>query len=168
MRVYLSIGSNLGNRFDYLESGCKAIEKFIGEIITSSSVYETKPWGFECEEPFLNQALEVECSLSPNDLLKKIHEIEKDHNRIRSGKGYTSRTLDIDILYYGDQLIVTRDLIIPHKLMHLRRFVLEPLVEIAPDSIHPLYLLSNKDLLQQSTDKMEVTRLSRAMCKMHQ
>ncbi|MCX6286721.1 MAG: 2-amino-4-hydroxy-6-hydroxymethyldihydropteridine diphosphokinase [Bacteroidetes bacterium] len=169
--VYLLLGSNRGDRELNLLRACTHIRHSIGSILKASFVYETEPWGFEDSTPFHNQALEIETSLSPEELLKEIHSIEKELGRIRQtpecGSGYacsseiySSRTIDIDILFYGSKILFTDELMIPHPRLHERRFTLIPLDEIAPDYIHPVYRKPVSELLQLCNDKGEVNRIS--------
>lgn len=169
--VFLLLGSNRGDREQNLLKACAGIRRSIGNILKTSSVYETKPWGFEDSTLFYNQALEIETSLIPVDLLHEIHKIEKDLGRIRQAPGYvsgcacseteyTSRTMDIDILFYGSRIIFTDELMIPHPRLHERRFTLVPLDEIAADYIHPVYRKPVSELLSQCIDKGEVNRIS--------
>jgi 2-amino-4-hydroxy-6-hydroxymethyldihydropteridine diphosphokinase len=145
--VYFSLGSNEGNRISSLVSATKLIEKRIGKVIQNSSVVESEPWGFSSETAFYNMVLLVETALTPHRILTKVIEIEKSLGRIRQGKGYTNRIIDIDILFYGEEEINDMNLQIPHPLMQKRKFVLQPLTEIAPGLIHPVLKTSVAELL---------------------
>lgn len=120
-------------------------------LVERSSAYITEPWGFEAEEWFLNELLVVETELSPDDLMDELLSIEHELGRVRhpEKKGYSSRTVDLDILYYGDQIIRTEKVTVPHPRLHLRRFALEPLCELVPDFLHPEFNLSQKQLLEK-------------------
>ena len=120
-------------------------------LVERSSAYTTEPWGFEAEEWFLNELLVVETELEPDKLMDKLLEIEKELGRVRHPevKGYCSRTVDLDILYYGDRIIETEKVTVPHPRLHLRRFALEPLCEIIPDFLHPIFNLSQTQLLEK-------------------
>ncbi len=155
-RVFLGLGSNLGTRDQNLRQAMEKIMEFIGPVIRISSVYETEPWGFWSEDQFLNLVVEVETDLKPSGLLGRLLMIESLLGRLREGKGYKSRTIDIDILFYGKQVINKGDLKIPHARLHERRFVLVPLVEIAPDLVHPVLKKNMTTLLEECNDKGKV------------
>jgi 2-amino-4-hydroxy-6-hydroxymethyldihydropteridine diphosphokinase len=155
-QAFLLLGSNMGNRMQYLESAANAIEQLCGNIKRSSKVYESPPWGFEAVQNFYNQALLIETKLEAKDLLKHLLAIEKKMGRSRNGQAYTSRVIDIDILYFDRYNIDLKELVIPHPRLHLRRFALLPLVEIAPDFVHPVLHITNLKLLENSDDKSDV------------
>ena len=167
--VFLLLGSNQGDREGNLLKACAGISQRIGNIINRSSVYETEPWGFEDSTWFYNQALEIETELSPERMLEEIHGIEKELGRTREAPsnysgcscstGYSSRTIDIDILFYGSKIHFTEDLMIPHPRLHERKFTLLPLDEIAPGFIHPVYRKPVSGLLQHCIDEGSVNRL---------
>ena len=158
-KVYLGLGTNLGDRKRNLREAIEKIEEHIGKVLKSSSVYETAPWGFEAENDFLNMVTEVETGLSPSELLKKIFEIESKLGRERTQDRYSSRVIDIDILFYDDLIVDQKGLKIPHRLMHERRFVLAPFCEIAPDLIHPMLKKSISVLLEECRDRTKITKL---------
>ena len=155
-QVYLGLGSNLGKREENLQNALAMIGEMTGRILISSSVYETEPWGFETKHRFLNMAIKLETMLLPSDLLECLLEIEKSMGRVRDKKQYSSRVIDIDILFYEDLDIAYHNLKIPHPHIQDRRFVLVPLVEIAPDLIHPVLQKSLKVLLNTCTDNSAV------------
>jgi len=154
--VFLSIGTNLGNRQRNLDKAVSGIKEFIGPVIKSSSVYETEPWGFSTSHEFLNMVMKVETMLDPIVLLGVIHKIETLLGRIRNEDKYISRLIDIDILIYGNQVINEKDIKIPHPLMHERRFVLVPMCELEPDMLHPRLKMSYASLLMSCSDKCKV------------
>lgn len=158
-KVYLLIGGNLGDRLKLLKEAKKRIEMYVGKILQESSIYETVAWGFEAENDFLNQVLVVKTDLKPLEVLDKCQEIEYKLDRVRTGSGYQSRTMDIDILFYDDEIIQNVRLTIPHPKLHLRRFTLEPLAEISPEYIHPVLKRSIQKILDKSTDATEVNKL---------
>lgn len=158
-QVYLLIGGNLGDRLKLLKEARRRIERHIGKIRQESSIYETAAWGFEAENDFLNQVLVVKTDLKPLEVLDKCQEIEYKLDRVRTGSGYQSRTMDIDILFYNDEIIQNERLTIPHPKLHLRRFTLEPLVEISPEYIHPVFKRSIKKILDESKDDAEVKKV---------
>ncbi|MEI6062445.1 MAG: 2-amino-4-hydroxy-6-hydroxymethyldihydropteridine diphosphokinase [Bacteroidota bacterium] len=145
--VYFSIGSNQGDRLNCLVKATQLIDLRIGKVLCFSAVYESAPWGFQADTSFLNQVLQVETELDPHLVLSALLDIEKILGRIRAGLEYSSRIIDIDILFY-DELHMEEDiLIIPHPRMHLRRFVMEPLASIAPDFLHPILKKPVSELL---------------------
>ena len=152
------MGSNLGDKLSYLTKARIAIEKQIGTIIQSSKIYKTSAWGLESQADFYNLVILIESELLPVPLLQSIHQIEADLDRKRIKK-WAERSIDIDILYYENQIIdKTRpDLHIPHLLLHERKFTLIPLVEIAPDFIHPRLQKTNLELLQTCKDTLWVS-----------
>jgi 2-amino-4-hydroxy-6-hydroxymethyldihydropteridine diphosphokinase len=142
--LILILGSNLGDRKAYLCKATKRLEKDIGKILQHSCLYESMPWGFQTRYNFLNRVLILETDLSPEDILEKIHLIEDDLGRTRDNGGYSSRTIDIDILFIDKLVINKENLVVPHPLIEKRRFVLEPLSELIPDFTHPVL---NKDIV---------------------
>ena len=151
-QVFLSIGSNLGNREENLKIALSRIREEIGSILISSSFYETEPWRFDTKNQFLNMVVNVETKIEPPALLEALIGIEKLMGRTRDKEQYSSRVIDIDILFYEDLIIEAYDLIIPHPHIPERRFVLVPLVEIAPEFIHPILNKTVSYLLDNCTD----------------
>lgn len=148
--ILLSLGTNLGNRESNLKEAVSIIKKRVGNIISLSAFYQTSPWGFESQNEFLNAALMVKTSLSPDILLRKTQAIEVELGRLTKSNGtYSDRIIDIDILYYDQECINTPELVIPHPLLQLREFVLVPLQEIAPDWQHPILHKSTTELLYE-------------------
>jgi 2-amino-4-hydroxy-6-hydroxymethyldihydropteridine diphosphokinase len=156
--IYLLSGSNLGNRMVWLEQALAAIEKNVGQIKAQSSLYETAAWGKEDQPPFLNQVVEISTELAPLELIYRLLSIEKDLERTRE-ESWAPRTIDLDILYYGDQIFSTTELTIPHPRLHLRRFTLVPLCEIAPLFVHPVLKKNNLQLLEECPDQLQVSLL---------
>ena len=150
-RCYILFGSNLGDKEALLEQACTLINKRCGMLSERSSAYTTEPWGFEAEEWFLNELLVMETELEPDALMDKLLEIEAELGRVRhpEKQGYSSRTIDLDILYYGDRIVNTDKVTIPHPRLHLRKFALMPLCEIIPDFLHPVFNLSQTQLLEK-------------------
>lgn len=159
-RAYLLIGGNLGDRMRLLQKARQGIEEYIGKIINKSAIYETAAWGFKAENDFLNQVLIVETGLKPIDVLDKCQEIEQKLERVRTGSGYQSRTMDIDILFFNDEIIQKERLTIPHPKLHERKFTLEPLNEISPDFIHPKLNKSIQQLLSDCIDSSDVRKFN--------
>jgi 2-amino-4-hydroxy-6-hydroxymethyldihydropteridine diphosphokinase len=158
-RVFLLTGSNIEPRAKYLALADKDIEENIGKIVERSSIYESEPWGFEANTAFLNQVLIVITELTPLEVLKKIHFIEEKLGRVRKAKTYISRTIDIDILYFENEIIEADNLAIPHPRLHERRFTMVPLAEIAGNFIHPVLNKTNNELLQKLTDMDRVWKV---------
>ena len=150
-RCYILFGSNLGDKETLLEQACTLINNRCGMLVERSSAYITEPWGFEAEEWFLNELLVVETELEPDALMDALLKIEAELGRVRHPEieGYCSRTVDLDILYYGDKIINTEKVIAPHPRLHLRKFALMPLCEIIPDFLHPVFNLSQTQLLEK-------------------
>jgi 2-amino-4-hydroxy-6-hydroxymethyldihydropteridine diphosphokinase len=156
--LYLLLGSNLGEKKKQINQAVDLIVAKIGPVIKQSSFYETEPWGFSSKENFLNKALQILTSLSPEEVMQKIGEIEKWFGRERSGKSYSSRTMDIDILFY-DGLVLDKEILkIPHPLIQDRRFVLVPLDEIAHELVHPVFLKTIEELLRECSDSKVVRK----------
>lgn len=153
--IFLLIGGNLGDRFLNLQKASELIAETIGGIQKKSAVYETAAWGLVEQPSFLNQALQVETELSPENLLSEIHLIEEKLERKRLQK-WGTRTMDIDILFYESQVIDTPNLIVPHLYLHLRRFTLVPLCELIPDFVHPVLQKTVRELLEECEDELEV------------
>lgn len=159
--VFLLLGSNLGDRYRILSQAVDYIEERIGVIQQKSSIYESDPWGFEHKNAFLNQVLVVNTDKTPESILQLAQDIEAELGRIRrSTNEYEGRMIDIDILFYNEQVINKRDLTVPHPLLQDRRFTLQPLVEIAPDMIHPVFKKNMKQLLDECPDDQEARQVS--------
>lgn len=135
-RAYLSLGANLGDRRAALEGGLAALETGGARIVRRSSLYETAPVGKTDQRPFLNIAVEVDTALGPHALLALCRRVEDAFGRTRAER-WGPRTLDIDILLYDGRTVATPELTVPHPRMTERRFVLEPLLEIAPQAVLP-------------------------------
>lgn len=138
-KLYLSLGSNEGDREQLLRSAIDAIGRLIGPVDGISPLVETEPWGFESPHPFVNAALSVETSLPAMDVLERTQSIERQLGRRRKSIAgrYEDRPIDIDLLLYGDLVLTSERLTLPHPLLSERLFVLEPLAEIAPQILHP-------------------------------
>jgi 2-amino-4-hydroxy-6-hydroxymethyldihydropteridine diphosphokinase len=158
--AYLLIGGNLGNREKNLDTARLLVEKKIGKIINASSIYQTASWGITGQPDFLNQVLIVETKLTPAKTLQQILSIENDMGRIRTQKN-ASRIIDIDILFFNDEVIHLPGLTIPHPEIANRRFVLVPLLELAPNFVHPVLKRTIQALLSTSKDTLEVNPLGK-------
>lgn len=164
-KAYLLLGSNLGNRISNINNAIDLISLRTGKITAKSSIYDTEPWGVvvtgnEDSVPmsFLNMVLQLETEVDSVTLLKELLEIELLLGRQRTDVKNESRTIDIDILFFGDQIIETTELEIPHKRLHKRKFVLVPMAEIDPLFIHPVFNLSISQLLEVCEDKKWVRK----------
>lgn len=162
--AYIGFGSNIGDRLKHLQNAIHALSKTEGiNLREISSVYKTDPVGYEAQGQFLNGVAAIQTSLSPLSLLHTLKDIEiaigRQH-RIRWGP----REIDLDILIYGNLCVQTEKLVIPHPEMHLRDFVLVPLVEMAPDLVHPVFQESIQTLLERLEDDKSVTRTTFALC----
>jgi len=156
--VYLSLGSNLGDRARNLQDAIAGLRRAGIEVTRISSMYETEPVDYLDQPWFLNCAAEAETELPAVALLKALRQIEADMGSKKLvSKG--PRLIDLDILLYGEEAIDTPELQVPHPRMHLRRFVLEPLAEIAPNVRHPVSGLSAAEMLVNSRDKSTVRKL---------
>lgn len=157
-KAYLSLGSNLGNRRATLQKAVFHIQQRAGSILDISSVYENPAVGFEGDD-FLNICISLLTPLSPEALLDTLMQIEREFGRVRSeAKTYGSRTLDIDIIYYGTEVIHTDELVVPHPQMQHRNFVLKPLADIAPQFYHPVFQKDTRNLLQECKDRSKLTK----------
>lgn len=136
MRAYLGLGSNLGDRGYYLSEAVAALKRSTISVVSSSRIYETEPWGVQDQPMYWNQVIEVETSLEPLALLHVCQEIEKKFGRVRK-EHWGSRTIDIDLLIYDNEVSNTDELKLPHPYLEKREFVLAPLREIAPNLILP-------------------------------
>lgn len=155
---YLILGSNLGDPESSLRTALEKIKSALGKVVRTSSVYVTEPWGLKDQPPFYNQVVEVETELNPYDTLEKLLEIETSMGRIR-GRKWAERIIDIDILYFDDQIINADKLLIPHPGIPDRRFVLVPLCELIPEMVHPVLQVTNADLLGSTSDTLEVQQI---------
>lgn len=153
-QVVLLIGGNLGARELFLKEALLLLSH-IGQLEAQSSIYETEAWGEGSEKGYLNQAVLIRTDSPPVDFLRSTREIENKLGRVRAEK-WGDRTMDIDIIYVDDRVYQDENLIIPHPLMAERNFVLVPLVEILPDFIHPVFRVSNRELLRRCKDQRKV------------
>lgn len=157
-KVFLLLGSNLGDKRQQLEKAIALIRKECGAVKQKSSVYETEPWKAEGQDAYYNMAVEIETTLTPDLLLKKIKQIEKELGRQKREK-WAAREIDIDILFFGRKVIKQRELQIPHPHMHERNFAILPMMEIAPEFKHPVLHHTMEELYLKSKDIYEVVLL---------
>ena len=154
--AYLGLGSNIGERISYIERAMEEIRKIKNtKVLKESSVYETEPWGISDQDHYLNTAVEIETELEPDILLIEIKRIETRIGRT-GNKRWSEREIDIDILFYGEDILENEFMKIPHAQIENRKFVLIPLNEIAPKLIHPVFKKSINELLKESRDNLQV------------
>ena len=158
-KAYLLTGGNLGERKENLRNARVQIALHCGDIVKSSSIYETAAWGKTDQPTFLNQVLELATVLNAEQLMKEILEIEKRLGRIRQEK-YGPRIIDIDMLLFNNEIIDSSFLKLPHPEIQNRRFALIPLSEIAPNEIHPVFKKTIAELLKECPDQLEVKKYS--------
>jgi 2-amino-4-hydroxy-6-hydroxymethyldihydropteridine diphosphokinase len=154
--AYLLLGSNLGSRDSFIGRSILLISANAGNVTKASSVYQTEPWGAADSPAYLNQVIRIETKLDPHQLLKVLLNIESELGRNRGEVRNEPRTIDIDILFYGSEIVKSDLLVIPHERLHLRRFVLVPLAEIAPEFEHPVLHEKVIDLLNKCEDPLWV------------
>ncbi len=157
-QIFLLLGSNLGDKGKILSQTLNLIRYRIGHVFITSSQYETEPWGNKNQPNFINQVAGVETILGPNDLLDICKKIEKESGREESEK-WGPRLIDLDILFFGNEIYQSEKLTIPHPQLHLRRFTLEPLNEIMPDLVHPVFAKSISQLLEECPDHCLVKKV---------
>ena len=161
-KVIAGLGSNLGDRFAALRRAMEMINGEAGEIIATSSVWETEPWGFDADDQFLNMVIVLRTALDPKGLIQRFRSIEGRMGRKKSGGGkYESRIIDLDILFWDDRVISIPGLEVPHPKLHSRRFVLEPLMEVSPETVHPVTGLTVAEMLQFCEDNSDVRLAAR-------
>lgn len=137
--AYLGLGTNIGNKRRNMITAAALLAERVGDILALSGFYETEPWGFESEHLFLNAAVKLRTSFPPLGLLRITQQIEKELGRTEKSNGaYHDRVIDIDILLYDNEVLRLPELTLPHPLMQERKFVMDPLSEIAPFVVHPV------------------------------
>ena len=151
-KVYLSIGSNKGNRSVLINKAIDEIEKKVGIIISRSSIYQSKSWGFDSND-FYNLCLLIDTDIVPKSLLVNLKKIEKSMGREDIDGSYSDRFIDIDILFYDNITTDSEDLKIPHPKIEIRKFVLVPMLEIADDYVHPILNKTIKELYNDCSDQ---------------
>jgi len=159
LQVDILLGGNVGNTLEIFNKAKVQMVEKAGQIIQESSLYQTEAWGFD-SDPFLNQVVTIETTLLPQELLQKLFSIETYFGRERKGRGYSARTLDLDILFVEDLVMNEPTLIIPHPRMAERRFVLEPLNELYPNRIHPITGKTISQMISECPDNSRVEKLS--------
>lgn len=155
----MCIGGNLGDRETHLLETLDFLHFNVGDVISQSSVFETEPWEMSEVPTFYNQIVSIHSNLSNNELMAEIREIEAFYGRERNKMSYVSREMDVDVIFIDNEIIDLPDFQVPHPKMQSRRFVLEPLAEIAPDKIHPVLNKTIKELLNECTDSHRVKKI---------
>ena len=160
-KCYILFGSNMGEKGRLFADACSLINNRCGHVARLSDAFESEPWGFEADEWFLNRVIEVETELEPEEMLVQLLDIEASMGRVRHPeiKGYSSRPVDLDILYFGDRIIRTEFLTVPHPRLHLRRFALEPLCQLIPEYVHPVLQQTQQELLEACPDRCIVRKM---------
>lgn len=153
-KLFLITGGNIDDRKKSLETAANLVEKRVGKIINRSKIYETEAWGITDQASFYNQVLVLESKFSARHVLDTILKIEEEMGRKRTVKN-AARIIDIDILFFNDEIVNEQNLIIPHPEISNRRFVLSPLNEIAPQMVHPGLKKSMKQLLSETKDQLK-------------
>lgn len=159
IKLYILLGGNLGDKQLVFSEARAKLSQQVGTIANQSAIYETEPWGFNSDDLFWNQVLEISTAFSPEEVLHQTQQIEHELGRIRKANQYNSRIIDIDILFYGDQVIKTENLVVPHPRIHERKFALVPLCEIAPELIHPVFQKSIRQLADECRDSLSVEKV---------
>jgi 2-amino-4-hydroxy-6-hydroxymethyldihydropteridine diphosphokinase len=154
-KVIIHLGSNQGDKVKMLKKAIDSLNEGIGRVTTVSSVYETEPWGLKEQDHFLNMALLMDTEHNPLSLLQKLKQLESEMGAVKSVK-WGPRAIDLDIIFYEDQMIDSDILKIPHPAMQNRNFVLVPVMEIAGDWVHPSFDKTVEELYEESTDDLEV------------
>ncbi len=157
---FVGIGSNVGDSAQSCGAAQRNISKIDGvTLLRCSSLYRTQPVGFENQAWFVNGVVEIRTSLSPQDLMDAFLDVESQMGRVRKEK-WGPRKIDIDILFYGQAVVDEEDLVIPHPMLHKRRFVLVPMDEISPHTVHPAFGISVRGLLGRLQDESKVELLT--------
>jgi 2-amino-4-hydroxy-6-hydroxymethyldihydropteridine diphosphokinase len=156
-KVVLLLGSNIEPRKKFLDKALFLLQQELGKKMDCSAIYESEPWGFDAKVSFLNRVVVFETRKNPEEVLEVCLDVEMNLGRERKEyEGYASRTVDVDVLYFGNRVISSDRLVIPHPRLHLRRFTLLPMVEVQPELVHPVLMKTQKELLEICPDDSEV------------
>ncbi|MGB5990459.1 MAG: 2-amino-4-hydroxy-6-hydroxymethyldihydropteridine diphosphokinase [Marinifilaceae bacterium] len=158
-RIVLLLGGNLGEKYAILNEAEEILLERLGSVELYSSFYETEAWGFETENIFLNKVLVIRTHYTSEQSLRICQKIELELGRVRKENRYSSRLIDIDLLFFNKDIVNTEDLILPHPRIQERRFVLEPLKEVMGDFVHPIYLKKISTLLEECADECIVKKI---------
>jgi len=152
-RLIILLGGNQGDIIETFRIVITKLEDKLGSVSKLSGYYESEPWGFESEQSFINQVIEIDCSIPATEVIKITQSIEREFGRVKkSGKGYSSRPIDIDILFFDNLIIDSVEVTIPHPRLHERMFTLLPLSEKWTDFMHPTKNKTIKQLLDECSD----------------
>jgi len=154
-QVFLGLGTNVGDRMFQINEALAQLSAVLGQVSTQSSIYATQAWGLTEQDDFLNAVVQIETPLNVEDVLQQIQSIEQSMGRDRSIK-WGPRTIDIDILFFNDEIIEKENLTVPHPLLQERLFVLQPMAEIAPNYVHPKLGVSIDALIEICPDQLKV------------
>jgi 2-amino-4-hydroxy-6-hydroxymethyldihydropteridine diphosphokinase len=154
--AFLSLGGNMGDRLENLNSARQQISLVCGLVAQESGIYETEAWGHESDKKYLNQVIRIETGLNAFELIDQLQQIEKKIGRERFEKQFTDRIIDIDLLFFNNETINTAGLIVPHPRLHLRKFVLVPLADLGTDILHPVLNKKTSHLLTECEDPLGV------------
>jgi 2-amino-4-hydroxy-6-hydroxymethyldihydropteridine diphosphokinase len=155
-QAILLLGGNIGDRRKVIEEAIEHIAEQCGKVVAQSKLYESEAWGFKASKAFINQAITIETKLLPHELLTELLSIETEMGRERKSLGYSSRIIDIDIVFYNNDVIESKELIVPHPKLQERKFTLLCLLDICAEYVHPTLNQSVKDLLVLCTDPLKV------------
>lgn len=156
-KVYLSLGTNLGDKRQNMMDACELINTQIGTVLKKSRIYKTPPWGYDSHLPFFNAVVLIETTYKPHELLDAIKVIEQVLGRAEKTKTtYEDRLIDIDIIDFNAMCLDTSILKLPHEKMHIRNFVLVPMADISPEWMHPLLKIGIRELLEDLIDPSEI------------
>lgn len=157
-KTYILLGSNMGNRKQFLRKAIKQVADLCGKVVKESSIYQTAAWGNTKQAAFLNQVIIVQTTLAPDELMKTLLHIETGLGRIRTEK-YGPRTIDLDLLFFDEQVYHSSVVTLPHPALQDRKFVLVPLAELSPRKIHPVYNKTITALLKECADTLDVKKI---------
>lgn len=159
MKFWILAGGNMGDTRQILKDALVKMEELAVELVYSSSLYESEPWGFDSNQHFINQLFVFESDLLPDHFMHSLLKIENDLGRKRENNGYSARTIDLDIIFIGNLVYSSNVLDVPHARMHIRKFALLPCVEYKADFRHPIYKKTLEELLYSCEDSSSVAKL---------
>lgn len=157
----LLLGGNIGDTRAYFKEALVFLQRNVGEVQKTSFLYESEPWGFESNQVFLNQVVAIKTAFKAKDLLESCKYIERQMGRLpKVSEGYESRIIDIDILFFNEDVVCEETLVVPHPRLHLRRFTLMPLCDIIPSFIHPIFNVPVDKLLSDCVDSSDCWKIN--------
>lgn len=157
--ITILLGGNLGDRVEIMKKTINLLNRNLGILKNESAFYETEAWGFESDNLFLNKVVVFDTELNPKEALSVCQSVEQQLGRLRHKERYSSRNIDVDILFFDNIILDSLSLTIPHPRIQLRRFVLKPLLELDPDYVHPVLNKSIRTLLNECTDTSMVEKI---------